>query len=137
MMIGGCVRRVFLLVCLPLLGCTTRSVESGAGSAAVDSSVARRDSSSLEQESIPAEWSVFEDTSSTGEVVTASVQLPAAKDINGLLDNQARLLLRCVNGKVEASIDAGADDSLRSRADSSESTEQRVLIQLDSAPSCE
>jgi hypothetical protein len=67
-------------------------------------------------------------------VITASLQLPAAKDIEGLLDGGARLVLRCVEGKVEASIDTEGDDA---EADSMGTPDQRVLIQLDSAPPCE
>jgi hypothetical protein len=90
------------------------------------------------QELIPAEWTVFEDTAATGEVITASLQLPAARDIEGLLaDNPARLILRCVDGLVEASIDTEAGDTLEASSDSGGVAVQTVPIQLDSAPACE
>jgi hypothetical protein len=133
------VRRMLLLTLLPFLACTDRTVESGAGSQPVDSLLATgaADSSGPGKELIPAEWTVFEDTSRTGEVTTASLQLPAAKDIEGLLDDGARLVLRCIDGRVEASIDTEANDSLRSEADSIGLPDQRILIHLDSAPRCE
>jgi hypothetical protein len=88
------------------------------------------------RELIPAEWTIAEDTSSTGEVTTASLQLPAARDIAGLLDDEApRLVLRCFDGKVEAFIDTDPSD-MGGQPDSSP-TIQPVRIQLDSAPSCE
>jgi hypothetical protein len=133
------VRGLLLLTLLSFLACTDRTVESGAGSLPVDSSlsIGAADSSGPGKELIPAEWTVFEDTSATGEVITASLQLPAAKDIQGLLDDGARLVLRCIDGRVEASIDTEANDSLASGADSMGVPDQRVLIQLDSAPPCE
>jgi hypothetical protein len=74
------------------------------------------------RELIPAEWTVAEDTSVTGDVTTVSLQLPAAKDISGLLETEEpRLVLRCMDGRVEGFIDI----------------EQPVSIQLDSAPACE
>ena len=92
----------------------------------------------LGKELIPAEWTVFEDTSEVGEVTTASLQLPAARDIDGLLrDETPRLLLRCVDGKVEASIDTGPGDTLDPGADALGSEGRPVKIELDSAPACE
>jgi hypothetical protein len=78
-------------------------------------------------ELVPAEWTVFEDTSQAGEVTTASLQLPAAKGIEGLLDDkESRLILRCVDGQVQASIETDAGGSA-----------EMLPIQLDSAPACE
>jgi hypothetical protein len=112
------VRSTGVLVCLTLVGCSTRGVES-----------------TESKELIPAEWTVAEDTSATGDVTTASLQLPAAKDISGLLDNEgSRLVLRCMDGKVEAFIDTeidsatGTDRGLR---------REPARIELDSAPTCE
>lgn len=83
-------------------------------------------------ELIPAEWTVAEDTTPNGDVVTASLQLPAARDIAGLLkDESPRVILRCVGGKVAVYLDA--DPS--AEPDSSEAGQ--VPIQLDSTPSCE
>ena len=99
-------RWVALLACLTLLSCSRQKVESGHQT----------------RELIPAEWTVAEDTSEMGDVTTASLQLPAAKDISGLLeDEEPRLVLRCVDGRVEGFIEA----------------EHPVSIQLDSAPACE
>jgi len=113
------VRSVAVLVCLTLLGCSAREVESAAQA----------------RELIPAEWTVAEDTSVAGDVTTVSLQLPAAKDISGLLENEEpRLVLRCIDGRVEGFIDtehaAGADV-----ADTA--SIQPVRIQFDSAPACE
>jgi hypothetical protein len=88
-------------------------------------------------ELVPAEWTVFEDTSRAGEVMTASLQLPAAKDIEGLLDGEgSRLILRCVDGQVEASIETEADPG-EAGSDTSGVPGQTARIQLDSAPACE
>jgi hypothetical protein len=86
------------------------------------------------RELIPAEWTIAEDTSGTGEVTTASVQLPTARDIGGLLDEEApRLVLRCLDGRVRAFIDTEGDrDEAELAADSAS-----VEVQLDSAPACE
>ena len=86
------------------------------------------DSGDKVRELIPAEWTVFEDTSAAGEVTTASLQLPAAQDIEGLVEQDSpRLVLRCVDGKVQASIDTEGSDTVG----------QRVEIQLDTVPACE
>jgi hypothetical protein len=83
-------------------------------------------------ELIPAEWTVAEDTASNGEVTTVSMQLPAARDIGGLIKNEPpRLILRCVGGRVAVYIDA---DPL---AEPDSSGTEPTPIQLDSAPSCE
>lgn len=90
------------------------------------------------QELIPAEWTVFEDTAETGEVMTASLQLPAAKDIEGLLEDETpRLVLRCVDGRLKASIDTESGDTVEATSDSAGLSVQTVPIQLDSAPACE
>jgi hypothetical protein len=90
------------------------------------------------RELIPAEWTVFEDTSDTGEVTTASLQLPAAKEIEGLLEGEGpRLVLRCVDGKVQASIDMEPPDASEPGEDSVWVQGRTVEIQLDSAPACE
>jgi len=83
-------------------------------------------------ELIRAEWTVAEDTALSGEVVTTSLQLPAARDIAGLLDDESpRVILRCVRGRVAVYLET--DHS--AEPDSTGAGE--VPIQLDSAPSCE
>jgi hypothetical protein len=116
---------MWLVALLPVMACSDGKVDSGARSVPVDSSPTPEAGQARAggRELIPAEWTVFEDTSRAGEVVTASVQLPAAKDIEGLLDGEGpRLILRCVDGQVEGSIETEAAE---------------VRIQLDSAPACE
>jgi hypothetical protein len=82
-------------------------------------------------ELIPAEWTVAEDTSLAGEIITTSMQLPAAREIDGLLEEETpRLLLRCLDGKVAAFIDAAP-------ADDQELAPEPVSVLLDSAPFCE
>ena len=85
------------------------------------------------RELIPAEWTIAEDTSQTGDVTTVSLQLPSAKDIHGLLEEEpARLILRCVDGRIGVSIetqslsDAPTDPAIG-----------QIPVQLDSAPTCE
>jgi hypothetical protein len=133
------VHRVCLLTWLALLACTDRAVDTGASLPPVDSSPAPTEQANAGgRELIPAEWTVFEDTSATGEITTASLQLPAAKDINGLLDAESpRLLLRCVDGRVQLSIDTQASDALEPVQDSAGVQGQTVEIRLDSAPACE
>jgi hypothetical protein len=83
-------------------------------------------SAAAPKELIPAEWTVAEDTSVAGDVITTSLQLPAARQITGLVaDQESRLVLRCVGHRVEAFIDTEEGDS------------SAVPIQLDSAPACE
>jgi hypothetical protein len=83
-------------------------------------------------ELIPAEWTVAEDTALNGEVVTASLQLPAARDIAGLLkDESPRVILRCVAGKVAVYLETD------SSAEPDSIGTSLVPIQLDSTPSCE
>jgi hypothetical protein len=92
-----------------------------------------RDTAAVE-ELIPAEWTVAEDTSETGEVTTLSLQLPAARDIGGLLDGEPpRLILRCVEGRLHAFIDSEA--ATEPGAGSGEI--DPVEVELDSAPACE
>jgi hypothetical protein len=86
-------------------------------------------------ELIPAEWTIAEDTSATGEVTTVSLQLPSARDIGGLLHEEApRFMLRCLNGRVQAYIDT---ESLEAEPDSAVVAGRLVQVQLDSAPTCE
>ena len=90
--------------------------------------------SAADSELIPAEWTVSEDTSQAGEVTAISLQLPTARDIRGLLDEQApRLILRCVAGEVQAFIDTESAPGL----DTAPLESQLVRVQLDSAPACE
>ena len=85
-----------------------------------------RDSAPPASELIPAEWTVADDTSASGDVTTISVQLPAARQISGLgTDQESRLILRCIDHRVHAFIDLEQADSLV------------VPIELDSAPACE
>jgi hypothetical protein len=122
------VRHLWLLAWLPVSACSDKSVESAARAVPGDSSPGQ--TMVRGKELIPAEWTVSEDTGETGDVTTASLQLPMAKDIRGLLDSERpRLVLRCVEGKVEASIDTESADSVEGG--------QTVPIQLDSAPACE
>jgi hypothetical protein len=124
------VRRLSLLAWLVTAGaCTSGGADSARPE---DDAGPGAGSSGAAMEIIPAEWTVAEDTSASGEVITASLQLPAAREIGGLLkDESARLLLRCVGGKVAVFLET---DPLR-KSDSLDSGQ--VPIQLDSAPSCE
>jgi hypothetical protein len=89
------------------------------------------------KEAIPAEWTVSEDTSATGDITTSSLQLPAAKEIQGLAGEQSpRLILRCLNGRVAAFI-AAESTSSDAQDDSGAVTPEAVPVELDSAPSCE
>jgi hypothetical protein len=116
------VRRGWPLAFLVLAGCSRASVETEARNVEIAS----------EKELIPAEWTIAEDTSATGEVTTTSLQLPSARHIGGLLEGEApRLALRCLEGKVAVFIDTAASES-----DSSSDAEP-ISIHLDSAPSCE
>jgi hypothetical protein len=121
------VRREWLVVCLMLFGCSDERLASAAPPVSGISG---------SRELIPAEWTVREDTFAAGEVITASVQLPASKDIAGLMNDGApRLALRCINGQVAVFIDTEPSDSAN-EPDSS-SSQGLISIQLDSAPSCE
>jgi hypothetical protein len=89
------------------------------------------------REAIPAEWTVAEDTSAAGEITTASLQLPLAREIEGIPGTEPpRLILRCLDGRVAAfiapeSTGTDVDDDTTGRA------ADLVPVQLDSAPSCE
>jgi hypothetical protein len=121
------VRRAFALGCVVIAGCSDARIDSAAGALSEVPSG---------RELIPAEWTVAEDTSPSGEITTVSLQLPAAKDIAGLMAGEApRLALRCLDGKVAAFIDTRVSDSA-DEPDSSSSVEP-IQIQLDSAPTCE
>jgi hypothetical protein len=115
------VRRGWLLTWLSLaLACSAGSGDS-----------AREEASVPGTELIPAEWTVAEDTTSTGEVITTSMQLPAAREIAGLAETESpRLLLQCVDGRIAAFIDTAPSDIHGPGADP-------VAVPLDSAPSCE
>lgn len=90
----------------------------------------------LGREFIPAEWTVAEDTSGAGEVTTSSVQLPTAREIGGLLqDDTPQLVLRCLEGRVAVFIDTDPTDSTVP-ADSGVSAPP-VRVDLDAAPPCE
>lgn len=133
-------RTACLLVSLALLACRDGAVDSGAKLPAADATLSATggESPARGKELIPAEWTVFEDTSATGEVTTASLQLPAAQDIEGLVDQDGpRLVLRCVDGKVQASIDTEGSDTVKAGSDSVSVQGQSVEIQLDSVPACE
>lgn len=119
-------RRLYLLASLAVAsacsdgGRDTAAAVAGGGSAAESA------------ELIPAEWTVAEDTAFNGEVTTVSLQLPAARDIGGLIqDESPRLILRCLDGRVAAYIEA---DPL---AEPDSAGPEPARIQLDSAPSCE
>ena len=87
------------------------------------------------REIIPAEWTIAEDTSAAGEVTTVSLQLPSAREIGGLLDEEPpRLILRCLGGRIQAFIDT---DSASRQGDELAPDSQLVEVELDSAPSCE
>ena len=118
-------RSVPLLACLVLAFCSPPRAEEHSAS----------------KELIPAEWTVAEDTLMTGDVLTTSVQLPAAREISGLTaEEPARLVLRCIDHRMKAFIDTGAVDSV-TVADSTgfpADTDPRLIpIELDSAPACE
>lgn len=110
------VRTVALLACSTLAACSPT-----------------RDSVSVPRELIPAEWTVADDTSAYGDVTTLSVQLPAARQISGLAaDQETRLVLRCIDHRVQAFIGTEQGDSAVG-----EDSSLLVPIQLDSAPACE
>ena len=89
------------------------------------------------REAIPAEWTVAEDTSVTGDITTTSLQLPTAKNIDGLPgEEHPRLILRCLDGRVAAFI-APESNSSGFQDDTSARVPDLVPVQLDSAPSCE
>ena len=117
-------RSVVFGACL-FLGCSQPRVSSGPESG----------------ELIPAEWTVAEDTPAAGDVTTASLQLPAAREISGLVAEEgSRLILRCVHHRVEAFIDTDTADATATgdpTAGEVTTGARTVAIQLDSAPACE
>jgi hypothetical protein len=124
------VRHLGLLLCLTLTACGGERARVPEAGTPADS-IPLGDSLPGGQELIPAEWTVAEDTSANGEITTASLQLPSARDIAHLLpDESPRLILRCVDHRVAAYIDPDASTEDSSAA-------QPVSIQLDSAPRCE
>jgi hypothetical protein len=119
------VRSVALLACMTFAACSPP-----------------RDPAAASKELIPAEWTVAEDTSASGEVTTVSLQLPAARQISGLVaDQQPRLILRCIDHRIQAFIDTEQSDwSAGAEPGAEADTSARALvvpIQLDSAPACE
>ena len=123
-------RRLDLLVFLASLTACSSGRSPEAASHADSTSAA--DSLPGNQELVPAEWTVAEDTAADGEITTASLQLPSAKDIAHLLPNESpRLILRCVDHRVAAYIE------LDPSTEPDSSASQPVSIQLDSAPPCE
>lgn len=109
-----------------------------AGLACSDGEVSSEHAIAGGNERVPAEWTVFEDTSRAGEVTTASLQLPAAKDIPGLLEGEgSRLILRCVDGQIQAAIETEPADPDETGEGRAAVPGQTVTIQLDSAPACE
>ena len=89
------------------------------------------------REAIPAEWTVAEDTSAAGEITTASLQLPLARDIEGISGTESpRLVLRCLEGRVAAFI-APESTGTDLQDDTTGRAADLVPVQLDSAPSCE
>lgn len=118
-------RSVALLACLTIGAC------SSPRDATVDST-----------ELIPAEWTVAGDTAASGEVTIMSVQLPAARQISGLVaDQPPRLVLRCIDHRLQAFIDIEQADSSAGEDGGPGSIASAgpllVPIQLDSAPACE
>ncbi|HEX5575909.1 MAG TPA: hypothetical protein VFX42_08560, partial [Gemmatimonadales bacterium] len=118
-----------LLAVLACSGGTTGSTAVMTSSALQDTALVAREA----REAIPAEWTVAEDTSATGDITTASLQLPTAKNIAGFPGEESpRLILRCLQGRVAAFIapepsDSGpSDDTVGVAAD-------LVPVQLDSA----
>lgn len=125
----------------PLAWVAVLACSGGAtGSPAVIASSALQDTALVPagaREAIPAEWTVAEDTSATGDITTASLQLPMAKDIAGFPGEEPpRLILRCIEGRVAAFIAPESDDS-GSQDDPAGPVADLVPVQLDSAPSCE
>jgi hypothetical protein len=130
------VRCAWMVVCVAVVGCSNG--RAGSRPLSMSSSALPDTSSSPhEREVIPAEWTVSEDTSATGEITTASLQLPAAKEIHGLAGEQSpRLILRCLDGRVAAFIAPESTDT-DVQSDSLPVTPDLVRVDLDSAPSCE
>jgi hypothetical protein len=130
------VRSLCPLAWLAVLACsggTTGSTTVIASSTLQDTALVPSEA----REAIPAEWTVAEDTSATGDITTASLQLPAAKNIAGFPGEEPpRLILRCLQGRVAAFIAPESSDSGSSN-DTAGAAADLVPVQLDSAPSCE
>jgi hypothetical protein len=130
------VRCPSVLITVALLACSNGSSRAhplDMATAAIPDSAAGQEAN----EAIPAEWTVSEDTSATGDVTTTSLQLPAAKEIQGLSGEESpRLILRCLDGRVAAFI-AAESTSSDLQDDSAAVTAEPVPVELDSAPSCE
>jgi len=121
------VRRVWMFGWVFIMACSSEGLDDAAQPVS---------GATLERELIPAEWTVAEDTSGAGEIITASVQLPAARNIAGLLpDDTPRLVLRCLEGRVVVFIDIDPFDG--SAGEESGVSVQPVRIELDAAPPCE
>jgi hypothetical protein len=120
------VRRTVLVMCLLIsAGCSNAPVTSGSRLLA-----GTPEDSVISEESIPAEWKVAEDTTKSGQVTTASVQLPAERSIEGLMNGETpHLALRCLHGVVTAYIVVDQDGT-------GDST-QTVPVELDAAPACQ
>lgn len=133
-------RGFWVVACFSIaLACSGRSMDSGAKRWPADSSVGQSvELVTAGREWIPAEWTVAEDTSETGDVITESLQLPAAKSIGGLLEAEdPQLVLRCVDGTVEAYIVTESPEAVGADLDSTATGGQLAQIQLDSPPKCE
>jgi hypothetical protein len=130
------VRSLWPLALITVMACSG----SATGSKAVIASSALPDTAlghSEAGEAIPAEWTVAEDTSAAGDITTTSLQLPMAKEIEGLPGQEPpRLILRCLDGRVAAFI-APESDTSASQDDTARVVADLVPVQLDSAPSCE
>ena len=131
-------RSLWILAALSLVGCSDRTLDKTlpiASSELPGQAYVAASGAGTSKEAIPAEWTIAEDTSATGEITVESLQLPAAREIQGLsAESNTRLVLRCLNGHVTAFIspdseeDESAGESLGTAA---------VQVQLDSAPACE
>ena len=117
-------RRLPLLVCLIFAGCGKERTGLIVGTD-------RPATAERGGELIPAEWTVAEDTTPDGQVITTSLQLPSAREISGLSNESPRIILRCLGGTVRAYIEAEPD------VDADSTGGALVPIQLDSAPACE
>jgi hypothetical protein len=130
------VRSLWPLAWVAALACSGRTT----GSKAVMASSTLHDTALVRSEAgeaIPAEWTVAQDTSATGDITTASLQLPTAKEIDGLPGEEPpRLILRCLEGRVAAFIAPESNNS-GSLDDTVGVGPDLVPVQLDSAPACE
>jgi hypothetical protein len=129
------VRWPLLVGWVGVMACSDREVEIGRAPLRADSLSPAPPGYAETAELIPAEWTVFEDTSEAGDITTASLQLPASRTIQGLLPTDPpRLILRCMAGRLEVSIDTVSTGFAVWPDSVSVPT---VPIQLDSAPVCE